>query len=91
MDSLRAVRPPPGSRRALFQTHAPSRRQNPTSVRPDTANIFQQPMEDELVERDQKGEYTMCAPQTTYKHLALGLGHEGDEETGVFDLKSWSE
>jgi hypothetical protein len=42
-------------------------------------------MEDELVERDQKGEYVMCAPQTTYKHLALGLGggRDGvDEESG---------
>jgi hypothetical protein len=40
-------------------------------------------MADELVERDAKGEYSMCAPQTTYKHLAMGLGHEVDEETGI--------
>lgn len=84
MDSLRAVRPPPGARRALFAPHAPSRRQNPTSVRPDTANIFEQPMEDELVERDAKGEYAMCAPHTTHKHLALGLAQERDEEAGKF-------
>jgi hypothetical protein len=93
MDAHRAVRPPP-SRRALFHStahnppaHPSTRRQNPTSVRPDTTNIFTQPMEGELVERDQKGEYVMCSPQTTYKHLALGLsgGRNGvDEDTGMF-------
>ncbi|KZM21863.1 hypothetical protein ST47_g6986 [Ascochyta rabiei] len=80
MDHPRAVRPPPGARRNLFQS---SRRQNPTAVRPDTATIFQQPMEDELVERTPDGEYALFAPQTVYKHMALGLGNarETDEET----------
>lgn len=41
-------------------------------------------MEDELVERDAKGEYAMCAPHTTHKHLALGLAQERDEEAGKF-------
>ncbi|KAJ4324124.1 hypothetical protein N0V94_001480 [Neodidymelliopsis sp. IMI 364377] len=81
MDHTRAVRPPPGARRNLF--HQNTRRQNPTSVRPDTATIFQQPMEDELVERTPNGEYVLYAPQTVYKHMALGLGdgRERDEET----------
>ncbi|KAJ4347384.1 hypothetical protein N0V95_005481 [Ascochyta clinopodiicola] len=80
MDHTRAVRPPPGARRNLFQS---SRRQNPTAVRPDTATIFQQPMEDELVERTPDGEYALFAPHTMYKHMALGLGNaqETDEET----------
>jgi hypothetical protein len=84
----RAIRPP-SSRRALFNstshnpsTHAPTRRTNPTSVRPDTANIFAQPMEDELVERDPKGDYILNAPHPSYKHLALGLEQEVDAETG---------
>lgn len=83
MDHTRAVRPPPGARRNLFQG---TRRQNPTAVRPDTATIFQQPMEDELVERGPNGEYALYAPQTVYKHMALGLsdGRESDEETGMF-------
>ena len=81
MDHTRAVRPPPGARRTLFQG---ARRQNPTAIRPDTATIFQQNMEDELVERMPNGEYALYAPQTVYKHMALGLGNgrEGDEETG---------
>lgn len=76
----RTVRPPP--RRNLFQS---TRRQNPTAVRPDTATIFQQPLEDELVERTPNGDYALYAPQTVYKHMALGLGHgrESDEETGI--------
>ncbi|KAF2631295.1 hypothetical protein BU25DRAFT_407808 [Macroventuria anomochaeta] len=80
MDHTRAVRPPPGARRNLFH---PTRRQNPTAVRPDTATVFQQPMEDELVERAPNGEYALYAPQTVYKHMALGLGNgrESDEET----------
>lgn len=82
MDHARAVRPPPGARRNLFQS---TRRQNPTAVRPDTATtIFQQPLEDEMVERKPDGEYVMFAPQTVYKHMALGLGNgrDSDEETG---------
>jgi hypothetical protein len=84
MDQLRAVRPLPGTRRNLF--HQGTRRQNPTSVRPDTANIFQQPMDEELVERTPTGEYALYAPQTTYKHMALGLGggQEVDEEIGIY-------
>ena len=79
---LRAVRPPPGSRRNLFQS---ARRQNPTTVRPDRemATIFQQPQEDELVERTAQGEYIMYAPQMNYTHMALSLGREGDEEAGT--------
>ena len=82
MDHTRAVHPPPGARRNLFQSN---RRQNPTAVRPDTATIFQQPVEDELVERTPNGEYALYAPQTVYKHMALGLGagRESDEETGM--------
>jgi hypothetical protein len=82
MDHPRAVRPPPGARRNLFQG---IRRQNPTAVRPDTATIFQHPMEDEMVERKPDGEYAMFAPQTVYKHMALGLGNgrDSDEETGT--------
>ncbi|KAJ8113923.1 hypothetical protein OPT61_g4075 [Boeremia exigua] len=80
MDHTRAVRPPPGARRNPFQS---TRRQNPTAVRPDTATIFQQPMESELVERAPNGEYALYAPQTVYKHMALGLsnGRDSDEET----------
>tara|TARA_R110002003_G_scaffold48_3_gene3918 strand:+ start:26130 stop:26438 length:309 start_codon:yes stop_codon:yes gene_type:complete len=78
---IRPVRPPPTSRRALF--HASTRRQPPTSVvRPDTATIFQQPMEDELVERNEKGEYKVDAPSTSYKHL-VAMSREADEETGT--------
>ncbi|KAH4848860.1 hypothetical protein HBH75_149550 [Parastagonospora nodorum] len=74
--SIRAARPPP-SRRALFQS---TRRQPPTSVvRPDTATIFQQPMDDELVERDDKGQYIITAPSSMYKQMAHM--REGDEET----------
>lgn len=82
MDHNRAVRPPPGARRHLFPG---TRRHNPTSVRPDTATILQQPMADELVERTPNGEYAMYAPQTVYKHMALGLGNgrEEDEEAGM--------
>ncbi|OAL02434.1 hypothetical protein IQ06DRAFT_303138 [Phaeosphaeriaceae sp. SRC1lsM3a] len=76
--AIRATRPPP-SRRALF--HASTRRQaQPSVVRPDTATIFQQPMEDELVERDEKGQYKINTPSTMYKHLAMGMGRESDEE-----------
>ncbi|KAJ4402306.1 hypothetical protein N0V91_007340 [Didymella pomorum] len=81
MDHTRAVRPPPGARRNLFQS---TRRQNPTAVRPDTATtIFQHPLEDEMVERKPDGDYVMYAPQTVYKHMALGLGNgrDSDEET----------
>lgn len=79
--AIRATRPPP-SRRALF--HASTRRQaQPSVVRPDTATIFQQPMEDELVERDEKGQYKINTPSTMYKHLAMGMGRESDEEAGM--------
>ncbi|KAJ4379170.1 hypothetical protein N0V86_005214 [Didymella sp. IMI 355093] len=45
--------------------------------------MFQQPMEDEMVERKPDGDYAIFAPQTVYKHMALGLGNgrESDEET----------
>ncbi len=82
MDHTRAVRPPPGARRNLFQG---ARRQNPTAVRPDTATIFQHPLESEMVERAPNGEYALYAPQTVYKHMALGLSsaRDSDEETGA--------
>lgn len=81
MDHARAIRPPPAARRNLFQS---TRRQNPTTVRPDTATLSQ-PMQDEMVERLPNGEYALFAPQTVYKHMALGLsnGRESDEETGT--------
>jgi hypothetical protein len=86
MDHTRAIRPPPGARRNLFQSN---RRQNPTTtVRPDTAGSITQPGQDELVERLPSGEYALFAPQTVYKHMALGLGNgkETDEETGKIVL-----
>ncbi|KAJ4989355.1 hypothetical protein SVAN01_05080 [Stagonosporopsis vannaccii] len=78
MDHNRTVRPPP--RRNLFHG---TRRGGTTAVRPDTATIFQQPTGEELVERAPNGEYALYAPQTVYKHMALGLGvgRETDEET----------
>lgn len=77
MEQNRTVRPPP--RRNLFHG---TRRGNPTAVRPDTA---QQPTGEELVERAPNGEYSLYAPQTVYKHMALGLnaGRETDEEAGM--------
>lgn len=82
MDHPRAIRPPPAARRNLFQS---TRRANPTTVRPDTAVALTQQTQDELVERLPNGEYALYAPQTVYKHMALGLGdgREVDEETGM--------
>lgn len=81
----RAIRPPPGTRRGLF--HAPSRRgqAQPSVIRPDTATtIFSHStMEDELVERDDKGGYKVNTPSTMYKHLAMGMRGEGEEEEGM--------
>lgn len=84
----RAVRLPPNARRNIFHTQS-SRRPNPPTVRPDRemASIFQQPQEDELVERDEQGEYVTAAPQPVYKNMALGLGTEADEETGTCDAR----
>jgi hypothetical protein len=42
-------------------------------------------MEDELVERDEKGQFKVNAPSTMYKHLNMGMGRETDEETGTSD------
>lgn len=55
-----------------------------TTVRPDRemATIFQQPQEDELVERTPQGEYVLYAP-TGYKHMAMALGRVADEEAGI--------
>jgi hypothetical protein len=39
-------------------------------------------MEDELVERNEKGEYKVDAPSTSYKHL-VAMSREADEETGT--------
>ncbi|KAH9872656.1 hypothetical protein J1614_005050 [Plenodomus biglobosus] len=81
MDS-RAVRLPPNARRNIF--HTTSRRQNATTIRPDhqmSANIFQQPTEEEFVERDEQGEYKIAAPHPVYKNMALGVAPEEDEET----------
>ena len=84
----RAVRLPPGSRHNLFQSQS-SRRQNPPAVRPDreAANIFQQPQEDELVERTEKGEYNVAAPQPVYKHIGRGIGTEAQEEAGKYTFR----
>lgn len=84
----RAVRPPPASRRNLFPGTS-SRRTNPTTIRPDreaaATNIFQQPGEDELVERTPSGEYVVFAPQMGYKNtnMAGGGDVEGEEEAGA--------
>lgn len=85
----RAVRPPPSSRRNIFPGVS-SRRQNPTTIRSDretsATNIFQQPGEDELVERTPQGEYVLYAPQMGYKNMAMILDAEGDEEAGTLIL-----
>lgn len=53
-------------------------------------------MGDDMVERKPDGDYAMFAPQTVYKHMALGLhnGRESDEETGMscvlWSLGSWN-
>lgn len=39
-------------------------------------------MSDELVERDEKGQYKVNAPSTMYKHLAMGANREAEEEIG---------
>ncbi|OAL50945.1 hypothetical protein IQ07DRAFT_479582, partial [Pyrenochaeta sp. DS3sAY3a] len=81
----RAVRPPPASRRNLFPGTS-SRRTNTTTIRPDreatATNIFQQPGEDELVERDASGEYVVFAPQMGSKNMGMpgGGDAEGEEE-----------
>jgi hypothetical protein len=38
-------------------------------------------MDDELVERDDKGQYVVTAPSSTYKQMMQM--REGDEETGT--------
>ncbi|KAF1915461.1 hypothetical protein BDU57DRAFT_518438 [Ampelomyces quisqualis] len=79
---IRATRPPP-SRRALFQTSTSTRRNHPSTsvVRPDTATtVFPPAMCDELVERDEKGQFKVNAPSTMYKHLAMGANREAEEE-----------
>ena len=78
----RAIRPPPTSRRALFPPPNRPQRSNPPSIRPDTAH---QSLEDNLVERDEKGEYKVNAPSNAFKNMVLGVGREVDEEMGTFD------
>jgi len=96
----RAIRLPPTARRNLFgaaqqqqqqqQQQQSSRRQNGTapSIRPDSRevepDIFQQPAEDELVERDDQGEYVIHAPVPVYRNNNANSEHEGDDETGTF-------
>jgi hypothetical protein len=42
-----------------------------------------------LVERNEKGEYTIQAPTPVYRNMALqGLEREAEEETGTFGLVS---
>jgi hypothetical protein len=93
----RAIRLPPTTRRNLFaaqqqeqrpQPHPqPARRQdrNAPSIRPDSReiehDIFMQPAEEELVERDEVGDYVIKAPTPVYKDM--GVGSEGDEEAGT--------
>ena len=94
----RAIRLPPNTRRNLFAAHTAhqqpqqqptSRRQNHNApaIRPDSReiqpDIFTQPVEDELVEKDVQGDYIVHAPIPVYKNMStVGLGPEGDEETG---------
>jgi hypothetical protein len=89
----RAVRLPPTARRNIFAQHSAqqsTRRGQPApSIRPDkeasAPAIFQQPGEDELVERNEKGEYIVQAPTPVYRNMALsGLEREVEEETGMF-------
>ncbi|KAF1947017.1 hypothetical protein EJ02DRAFT_392773 [Clathrospora elynae] len=90
----RAVRLPPTARRNIFTTHAqqqPRRQQNVPTIRPDREAVFQQPAEDELVERTAEGEYVVHAPQPVYRNMALvSLGREGqediDQENELIDL-----
>ena len=95
----RAIRLPPNTRRNLFAAHtAPqqqqpqptSRRQNQNvpSIRPDSreiqSDIFTQPVEEELVEKDAQGDYITDAPMPVYRNMStVGLGREGDEEAGM--------
>ncbi|CAA9958038.1 hypothetical protein PTMSG1_01612 [Pyrenophora teres f. maculata] len=88
----RAIRLPPTARRNLFATaqqqqqQQTSRRQNGTtpSIRPDSRevepDIFQQPTEDELVERDDQGEYVIHAPVPVYRNNNADAEREGDDE-----------
>lgn len=94
----RAIRLPPNARRNLFAAHTAqqqqqqqptSRRQNQNApaVRPDSReiqpDIFTQPVEDELVEKDVQGDYIVHAPIPVYKNMStVVLGPEGDEEAG---------
>jgi hypothetical protein len=94
----RAIRLPPNTRRNLFAAHTTQQQQQPTSrrqnqnapsVRPDSReiqqDIFTQPVEDELVEKDAQGDYIVHAPIPVYKNMGtVGLGPEGDEEAGEF-------
>lgn len=71
------------------QQQPTSRRQNQNApaVRPDSReiqqDIFTQPVEDELVEKDAQGDYIVHAPMPVYKNMGtVGLGPEGDEEVG---------
>lgn len=96
----RAIRLPPTARRNLFATaqqqqQQSSRRQNGTapSIRPDSRevepDIFQQPAEDELIERNDQGEYVIQAPAPVYRNNA-NSEREGDDETGTFRV-IWDE
>jgi hypothetical protein len=91
----RAVRLPQTTCRNIFAHHSAqqsSRRgQTAPSIRPDkeaeAPSIFQQPAEDELVERNEKGEYVIQAPTPVYRNMALsGLEREAEEETGTSGL-----
>ncbi|EOA89429.1 uncharacterized protein SETTUDRAFT_167901 [Exserohilum turcica Et28A] len=89
----RAIRLPPNTRRNLFPSHTAQQQQptsrrpnhNAPSVRPDSReiqpDIFMQPLEDELVEKDVQGDYVTHAPVPVYKNMGtVSLGQEGDEE-----------
>jgi hypothetical protein len=88
----RAVRLPPSTRRNIFTAHQQqaqsSRRQNVPAIRPDkeaSAAIYQQPGEDELVERNSQGDYVTHAPTPVYRNMALvGLGRDGEDDEGMF-------
>ncbi|KAF1837845.1 hypothetical protein BDW02DRAFT_565567 [Decorospora gaudefroyi] len=69
----RAIRlPPTTTRRNIFTAHPAQqpRRQKPRPDQdPPEPTIFQQPAEDELVERNSSGEYVTQAPTPVYKDM----------------------
>jgi len=48
-----------------------------------STTIFQQPGDEEFVERDTQGEFKIAAPHHGYRNMALGLMEEADAETST--------